>query len=169
MHSMQTEKISPEKQSIMAAVDAIDEDLRKLALKIHANPELGYEEYKASAWLSETLEKAGFAVERGVADLETAFVATWEGEEDGPTIGIIAEYDALPGLGHACGHNLIGTSSVGAAIALKEAVPHLKGTIKVIGTPAEEGLGGKVLMVERGIFKDVDVAMMCHPKDTTMV
>lgn len=166
---MTTKEITGKKQTIINVVDKMDDELRNLALKIHANPELGYEEYKASTWLTEKLEEGGFSVERGVADLETAFVGTWEGAPGGPTIGIIAEYDALPGLGHACGHNIIGTSSIGAALALKEAIPNLKATIKVIGTPAEEGLGGKVLMVDRGVFDNIDVAMMCHPKNATMV
>src|SRR5699024_5174686 len=117
---------------------------------------------KASEWLTEYLEKEGFSVERGVAGLETAFVATWEGTPGGPTIGILAEYDALRGLGHACGHNIIGTSAIGAGIALKDAYPELPGKIKVIGTPAEEGGGGKVIMTEEGIFDDLDVAMMTH-------
>lgn len=162
-------QISKEKQKIMDCVDKIDAKLREIALKIHANPELGYQEYKAVQWLTEPLIEAGFHVETGVADLETAFIATWKGASDGPTIGLLAEYDALPGLGHACGHNLIGTASVGAALALKDAYPDLPGTIKVIGCPAEEGLGGKVLMCERGVFDDIDAAMMCHPKNKTMV
>lgn len=166
---MTTKELTGDKQHILATVDHMDQKLRDIALKIHAHPELGYEEYKAAAWLTEALEEGGFSVERGVADLETAFIGTWEGAPGGPTIGIIAEYDALPGLGHACGHNLIGTSSVGAALALKETFPNLKGTIKVIGTPAEEGLGGKVIMCDRGVFDDIDVAMMCHPKNDTMV
>src|SRR5699024_5916117 len=123
---MVTQVITEEKRKIINIVDKMDDQLRNLALKIHANPELGYEEYKASTWLTEKLEEGGFSVERGVADLETAFVGTWEGVPGGPTIGIIAEYDALPGLGHACGHNIIGTSSVGAALTLKEAFPNLK-------------------------------------------
>lgn len=158
-----------EKQKLQLAVDNFDVELRRISLDIHANPELGYEEYKAAEWLTTPLERAGFKVERGVADLETAFIATWEGSKGGPTIGILAEYDALPGLGHACGHNIIGTSAVGAALALKDAFPDLPGKIKVIGTPAEEGLGGKVLMINKGVFDDIEVAMMCHPKNSTMV
>lgn len=166
---METTKISADKQKIINAVDARDVELRKLSLKIHANPELNFEEFKAAKWLSDYLEQEGFSVERGVAGLETAFVATWTGTPGGPTIGILAEYDALPRIGHACGHNIIGTSAVGAGIALKDAYPHLKGTIKVIGTPAEEGGGGKIIMADKGIFDDLDAAMMTHPSSRTMV
>jgi amidohydrolase len=166
---MITKDISIEKQKIQSAVDNRDEELREIALKIHANPELSFEEFKAVEWLTAPLEKAGFNVERGVADLETAFTATWEGSPGGPTIAILAEYDALRGLGHACGHNLIGTSAIGAALALKDAFPNLPGKIKVIGTPAEEGGGGKILMCEKGVFDNIDAAMMCHPKKDTMV
>lgn len=166
---MNKDQVSEEKRKIMDCVDRRDQELREIALKIHANPELGYQEYKAVKWLTEPLEKAGFCIEKGVAGLDTAFIATWKGSSEGPTIALLAEYDALPGLGHACGHNIIGTASVGAALALKDACPHLTGTVKVIGCPAEEGLGGKVIMCERGVFDDVDAAMMCHPKNSTMV
>lgn len=158
-----------EKQKIVDAVDKRDSELREISLKIHAHPELGFEEVKASKWLADYLEQEGFTVERGVAGLETAFIATWEGSSEGPTIGILAEYDALRGLGHACGHNIIGTSAVGAGIALKDAFPDLPGKIKVIGTPAEEGGGGKVIMTEEGVFDDLDAAMMTHPGNKTMV
>lgn len=120
-------------------------------------------------WLIEPLEKAGFSIEKGVANLETSFRATWEGHNGGPTIAILAEYDALAGLGHGCGHNIIGTSAIGAALALKDAHPDLPGKIVVLGTPAEEEGGGKILMVEDGIFDHVDVAMMCHPQKQSMV
>lgn len=161
--------VTVEKEKIIQAVDSRDKELREMALKIHANPELAFKEFKAAEWLTAYLEKEGFEIERGVADLETAFIATWEGEPGGPTIGILAEYDALPGLGHACGHNIIGTSAVGAAIALKDAFPNLKGKIKVIGTPAEEDGGGKILMCDKGIFDDLDAVMMTHPKEKTIV
>lgn len=166
---MITKNITSEKIKLLDAVDKLDPHLRKIALNIHANPELGYQEYKAVEWLTTPLEIEGFQVERGVANLETAFIATWEGTKGGPTIGLLAEYDALAGLGHACGHNLIGTASVGAALALKKSFPDLSVKIKVIGCPAEEGLGGKVLMCDSGVFNDIDVAMMCHPKNSSMV
>jgi amidohydrolase len=161
--------IVQEKKVLLDAVDAIDAELRDLALKIHRNPEVSFHEHDAVKWLTEPLENAGFTIEKGIANLETSFRATWEGEPGGPTIALIAEYDALAGLGHGCGHNIIGTSAVGAALALKAAIPHLKGKIVVLGTPAEEVGGGKILMVEEGIFDHVDVAMMCHPHKSTMV
>lgn len=162
-------EIVQEKKALLDALDRIDAELRELALKIHGNPEVSFKEHNAMNWLTEPLVKAGFTIEKGLANLETSFRATWEGETGGPTIALLAEYDALAGLGHGCGHNIIGTSAVGAALALKEAVPNLKGKIVVLGTPAEELGGGKILMVEEGIFDDVDVAMMCHPHKSTMV
>jgi amidohydrolase len=157
------------KQVIQDAVDARDQELRELSLRIHANPEISFQEFKAMNWLIEPLEKAGFTIERGLANLQTSFRATWEGQKGGPTIAILAEYDALAGLGHGCGHNIIGTSAVGAALAIKDTHPDLPGKIVVIGTPAEEEGGGKILMVEDGIFDDVDLAMMCHPHTKSMV
>ncbi|UQZ74768.1 amidohydrolase [Niallia circulans] len=158
-----------EKQTLIDKVDAMDMELRELSLKIHQNPEVSFQEYQAMNWLTEPLKKAGFMIETGLANLETSFRATWEGKAGGPTIALLAEYDALAGLGHGCGHNIIGTSAVGAAIALKEAVPHLQGKIVVLGTPAEELGGGEIMMVEDGIFDQVDVAMMCHPHKKSMV
>ncbi|MED1951272.1 M20 family metallopeptidase [Brevibacillus centrosporus] len=157
------------KQRIVQVVDELDSQLREIALTIHANPELSFFEHKASQWLTEPLVAAGFEVEKGVAGLETAFRATWEGKPGGPTIALLAEYDALPEIGHACGHNLIGTSAVGAALALKQAFPELPGRIIVMGTPAEEDGGGKIIMCEQGLFDEVDAAMMCHPHKKTMV
>lgn len=150
-------------------VDENDKKLRKIALEIHKNPELGFNEFKSVALLTTMLEDNGFNVEKGISNLDTAFIATHQGDASGPTIGLLAEYDALPKLGHACGHNLIGTASVGAAVALKKTFDKFPGTIKVIGTPAEEGGGGKVFMADDGVFNDLDVAMMCHPKNKTMV
>jgi amidohydrolase len=161
--------ILEEKKTILAAVDARDSELRELSLKIHANPELSFHEFQAMNWLTEPLEQAGFHVEKGISNLETSFRATWEGISGGPTVAILAEYDALAGLGHGCGHNIIGTSAVGAALALKDAHPKLPGKIVVLGTPAEEEGGGKILMVENGVFDDIDVVMMCHPQKQTMV
>ncbi|MDP5272903.1 M20 family metallopeptidase [Chengkuizengella axinellae] len=167
-NSQEVAKSKEEKQEIQNIVDKLDSQLRDISLTIHANPELGFNEHKAVQWLTAPLEKEGFIVERGLENLETAFVATYESNPEGPTIGIIAEYDALPKLGHACGHNIIGTSAVGAALALKHACPNLPGTIKVIGTPAEEGGGGKIYMCDQGVFDDVDAVMMCHPKNNTL-
>jgi len=139
------------------------EDLVVLSHRIHANPELGHEEEKASAWLAEMLAGAGFAVERGVCDLPTAFVAR---AGSGPLhLAICAEYDALPGIGHACGHNIIAAMAVGAGLAAARVADELGLTVSVIGTPAEEvgNAGGKILLLERGAFEGMHAAMMVHP------
>jgi len=163
------EKLNQDKQRIENAVDAHDGNLRRIALQIHANPELSFHEHQAMQWLTEPLKDAGFAVETGIAGLATSFRATWEGQPGGPAIALLAEYDALPAIGHACGHNLIGTAAVGAALALKEAYPLLPGKIVVLGTPAEEEGGGKIIMAEDGVFDGIDAVMMCHPQSKTMV
>jgi amidohydrolase len=134
-----------------------------IAQEIGHHPELGFQEVLAQRLLTEPLTGAGFAVETGLADMATSFRATWRGSANGPTIALLGEYDALPGLGHACGHNLMGTASVFAGLALRQVWPDLPGTVQVIGTPAEEGGGGKVLMVDAGVFEDVDAAMIFHP------
>jgi amidohydrolase len=132
-----------------------------LSHRIHANPELGFEEVRASGWVSEALADAGFAVTTGIAGLSTAFEARIG---PGPLrLGICAEYDALPGLGHACGHNLIAAMAAGAAIALAEVADDLGFTVVVIGTPAEEFGNGKAVLLERGAFEGVHAAMMVHP------
>ncbi len=167
------------RSAALAAIDQVAEkhraELVDLSHRIHANPELFFKEFKASAWLTEALEKAGFAVKRGVAGLETAFRADWQGsgagksvagegpDEGVPTVAILGEYDALPDVGHGCGHNIIGTAAIGAAIVLKEAYPELPGRIAVMGCPAEEDGGGKIIMLKAGLFDDVDAALMVHP------
>ena len=149
------------KASVISEVDAQRHQLTELSLKIHANPELGFQETKASGWLSEYLEKNGFRVERGICELPTAFRGSYG--QGKPAIAILAEYDALPKLGHACGHNLIATCAVGAGVASKPAIDQLGSSILVIGTPGEEAYGGKAIMAERGAFNEVDIAMMVHP------
>jgi amidohydrolase len=151
------------KQRIIDEVEARREELIHIADTLFADPEIAFEEFESAALLSSVLEENGFAVERGVAGLETAFVGTLRGREDAPRVAFLAEYDALPELGHACGHNLIGTAALGAGLAMKAVLPELGGTIQVIGTPAEERGGGKVIMVQGGVFDQVDVAMMVHP------
>lgn len=138
-------------------------ELRKLAIDIHDNPELGRQEFKACKWQTELLEKYGFEVETGYCDIETAYHAVYRGEKEGPKIAMLAEYDALPELGHGCGHNLIAMMSVGSGLAIKSMIDTYGGEIHVIGTPAEETEGAKVAMSKKGIFKDIDVAMMAHP------
>lgn len=143
------------------SIEAQQRELRELSLKIHSNPELALQEVKASEWLTKYLEEGGFAVERGVCELPTAFRASYGRGK--PVIGLIAEYDALPGIGHACGHNLISTAAVGAALSSKLAIEQLGGSVVVIGTPAEEKYGGKAMMAEKGAFDNLDVAMMVQP------
>ncbi|MBE9514654.1 MAG: M20 family metallopeptidase, partial [Chloroflexi bacterium] len=149
------------------AVELQRRQLIQLSLSIHDNPELGFEEEKASAWLTGYLEGCGFQVERGIAGLATAFRATYG--QGSPRIALLAEYDALPGIGHACGHNIIGVSAVGAGVASKSIIDQLGGSILVVGTPAEEGLGGKIDMVKAGAFHGIDVAMIIHPDNLNMV
>jgi amidohydrolase len=156
------------KDQITARVDELRPELERIGREIHANPETGYEERQAVAWLTEFLRQHGFSVEIGVADTPTAFVATRR-NGSGPTVAFLAEYDALRGLGHGCGHNLIATASTGAGIALAELLDRLAGRVQVIGTPAEEGGGGKIRLIRAGIFQEVDAAMMFHPDTRTQV
>ena len=144
-------------------LNAAQQTLIDLSHRIHANPELGYEEEKSSRWVAEALDGAGFAVEMGVCDLPTAFIAR---AGSGPLhIAICAEYDSLPGIGHACGHNVIAGMAVGAGLAAAQVADDLGLTVSVIGTPAEEvgDAGGKILLLERGAFEGVHAAMMVHP------
>jgi len=157
------------KQRVVDAVDARRDRLIQLSDTLHAHPEIAFQEFKSAALLCDVLAAAGFAVERGIGGLETAFRAAAAGNGHGPTIALLAEYDALPDLGHACGHNIIGTAAVGAALAVQTVLKDLPGRVLVIGTPAEEGGGGKVILVEKGVFADVDAAMMVHPSSYTMV
>src|SRR5437016_10150010 len=156
------------KDGISTRIDALRPELERIGRDIHANPEVGYEERQAVAWLTELLKKHGFSVEVGVADTPTAFIATRR-NGTGPTVAFLSEYDALRGLGHGCGHNLIATASVGAGIALADALDRFPGRIQVIGTPAEEGGGGKIRLIRAGIFQEVDAAMMFHPDTRTQV
>ena len=157
------------KDTVTQAVDGIADELEALSRRIHDHPELGYQEKQAAGWLTEFLAAKGFKVESGVAGVETAFRATIE-TGDGPTIAILCEYDALPGIGHACGHNVIAASGAGAGAALALSKSRLpKGRVQVIGTPAEEGGGGKNRLIKGGVFKDVDCAMMIHGFDRTIL
>ena len=157
------------KQRVVDEVDARRDELTRISDTIHAKPELAFQEFEAAALLTSVLEQEGFTVQRGVAGLETAFVASYAGQKgDRPVVALLAEYDALTDLGHACGHNIIGTASVGAALALRPILDELAGTIQVAGTPAEEGGAGKVIMAEAGVFDGVDAAMMVHPSTRTM-
>jgi len=144
-------------------LESFQESVIDLSHRIHAHPEVGFEEEQASTWLAEILSRAGFGVQKGICDLPTAFSAK---AGNGPLhIAICAEYDCLPGLGHACGHNIVAGMAVGAGIAVSQVADQLGLTISVIGTPAEEigNASGKVILLERGAFKGVHAAMMNHP------
>jgi amidohydrolase len=159
------------KRKVLAAADGLADELEALSHTIHANPELAFKEEKAHAWLTDFLAKHGAQVERGVGGLPTAFRATIPGRGAGPTVAILAEYDALPAIGHACGHNVIATAGTGAGAAIAAAlgtVPYA-GRVQVIGTPAEEGGAGKVRLMEAGVFRGVDAAMMVHGRSGTRV
>ena len=143
------------------AVDGHLGDLVGLSHAIHADPELSYDEFRSSALVADALARGGFRVTTGTAGLPTAFVAE---AGDGPLVlAICAEYDALPDVGHACGHNIIAATAVGAGLGLLPLAEELGVTVRVLGTPAEEGGGGKVVMLEAGAFDDVHAAMMVHP------
>jgi amidohydrolase len=155
------EKIGRLKEAVVATLDSRQKELIHMSLEIHRNPELCFKEFKASRLLVDYLRKNGFNVEYPAYDLETAFKATVG--NSGPKIAIMAEYDAIPEVGHACGHNIIGTSAVGAGIALGSIIKELGGTVVVFGTPAEEGGNGKEVMAKRRAFENIDAAMMIHP------
>ena len=158
---------------VLDEIDNHKDSFIKTSTYIWENPEIGHKEYKAKEALTELLRNNGFEVEDGVVGLETAFLAVAKSQKPGPTIALMAEYDALEGLGHACGHNLFSVSAVATAIGLKSVIQEIGGTIKVIGTPAEEGTvknaGGKAIMAEKGIFDDVDIAMICHAEGRTII
>ena len=151
------------KERVSKIVDRLAPELRKLALDIHDNPELGLQEYKACAWQKELLGRYGFAIEENFCDIETSYKAVYKGRKPGPKIAFLAEYDALPELGHGCGHNLIAMVSVGCGIACREFADEYGAQIDVIGTPAEETAGTKVPMSAKGVFGGYDAVMMAHP------
>ncbi len=151
------------KDGVAGGIRGAADALIALSHRIHANPEPGFQEFQASQWAADLLAERGFAVERGACDLPTAFIAT---AGTGPlVIGICAEYDCLPGIGHACGHNIICASAIGAASGLTAVAAELDITVRVLGTPAEEvgDGGGKILVLQRGAFDGVHLAMMIHP------
>lgn len=151
------------KQHAATVLNGMRGSIVALSHRLHAFPEIGYEEERATRWLCESLTSAGFAVEPTVAGLPTAFVAR---TGVGPLrVAFLAEYDALPGMGHACGHNMIAAAAYGAATSLASIADDLGLTVSVVGTPAEEQLsnGGKIVMLKHGVFDDVDIAMMIHP------
>lgn len=153
---------------LAAAVAQVTPHAIELSHRVHANPEIAFEERQASAWTAELLERNGFDVIRPAGGLETAFVARWQGRAGGPVVAFAGEYDALPEVGHGCGHNLMCSSSAGAAIAAAQALGRdFDGEIRFIGTPAEEAGNGKVQLIRAGVFDDVDVCLQIHPADNT--
>ena len=153
--------IDAAKQAAKVAVQAAKEELVEVSLDIHSHPELALKEERAAKLLGDHLEKHGFSVERGAYGIGTAFAGTWG---EGPvTVAYLLEYDALPDIGHACGHNLIATAGFGGALGLKAAVSPNDVRLVVLGTPAEEALGGKEMLIRAGAFDGVDVALMAHP------
>lgn len=155
--------MTPNKTQIFNVIDQYASRFKDISSYIGAHPELGNEEYLASARLKEELSYHGFEVEAPILGLDTAFIGTYSSSKPGPTIALLCEYDALPEIGHACGHHLICMMSLGAAVGLKAVVEEVGGTIKVFGTPAEETRGAKVPMAEAGLFDDCDAALMAHP------
>ena len=156
------------KQEVCDSVEAARESLLRISREIHAHPELAFEEHRAAALLIAALREAGLRVEPGAYGLETAFASEF-GSERGPCVALLAEYDALPGIGHACGHNLIATSALGATLALAPLAKTLPGRVRMLGTPAEERGGGKELMARQGAFDGVDAALMMHPSGVNLV
>jgi len=155
------------KKIVQATVDEKRPVLEDIARFLYENPELGSEEFMAFEKITKVLEEHGFDVEKDVYDMPTAFVASFKGKGDGPKVAVLAEYDALPGVGHGCGHDLIAASAVGAGIAASKAIVELNGEVLVIGTPAEEGHGpsggSKVIMSNKGLFDDIGGVVMLHP------
>lgn len=161
------------KNKLDANINAIADQLIDASRELWLHPEIGHEEFFAHKMLTEMLEADGFIIENNPADMATAFIATKDTGKQGPTIALISEYDALPKLGHACGHNLFSVSAVGSALALSKMKDQLNGKIVVIGTPAEEGVvpkaGGKAYLVEAGYFDEIDAAMICHAEGRTII
>ncbi len=152
------------KAQISGEVDALAQEMYGISDFLKANPETAYQEYKACEHLSGVLEKKGFRVQKGVGGVETSFLAQpVNGQTGRPTVAFLAEYDALPKIGHGCGHNLIAAASLGAAMALNKLLEVEFGGLVVVGTPAEEGGGGKARLAKAGVFDEMDLAMMFHP------
>lgn len=158
-----------DKSILFKEIDSLSEVLFKISDYIHDNPETGNQEFEAMKTITDTLQSYNFKIEKGVAGLETAFIATYETKSGGPVFGLLCEYDALKDLGHGCGHNLQSPSVIGAAIALSRQLGERAATIKVIGTPAEETTSGKIPMTKAGVFDDLDIALMMHGGDRTTV
>ena len=157
------------KARVCEEIDRMEGRLREVSQDLFDHPELKFEEVRADGLLADALRESGFAVDHGVAGLETAIRAVHPETSDGPTVAILGEYDALPGIGHACGHNLIAAAGLGASLAVGAIKSDLPGKLVFFGTPAEEGGGGKVTMIDAGLFEGVDAAMMFHPAPYSVV
>ena len=155
------------KERLFSEGQLIKERLAEISDYIYRNPELGNEEYKAAEALTSFLKEHNFSVESNIAGMETAFKATFESGKPGLTIGYLCEYDALPKIGHGCGHNMIGVMSAGAGVVLSKVLSEIGGKVIVYGTPAEETNGGKVILTEAGVFDELDAAMIVHPDGET--
>jgi amidohydrolase len=153
------------KDTLKNYLETIQNRLWEISDTLYHHPELGDQEYESSKRLIEFLEEHNFVVEKGIVGRPTSFKAVYDSKKDGPTIAYLSEYDALPEVGHGCGHNLIGTMSAGAGVTLSKVVDEIGGRVVVLGTPAEETNGAKVPMAEQGIFDDIDAAMILHPAD----
>jgi amidohydrolase len=161
------EPFAEAKARLAAAVEAARDEILDLSHRIHANPEPAFEEHQAARWVAEAIARHGYAVEHPAGRLATAVRGRLAGGRgtDGARVGILAEYDALPGLGHGCGHNTMAASGVGAAIALAAVAPDIAGEIVFLGTPAEERGSGKQFMLDDGLFEGLDAALLFHPSD----
>ena len=171
MNDTAEEELSPEqvdeaRRRVMKRVDELAEVLVEASHAIHSHPELGYEEHFAHDLLTGLISEAGLDVSGGAYGLDTAFEAT--AGTTGPVLAVLCEYDALPGIGHACGHNIIAAAGAGAGLAAAVVAEELGGRVRILGTPAEEGGGGKVRMIEEGAFEGVDAAVMVHPADADL-
>ena len=155
------------KKKIYDEGQLIRQRLCEMSDYIYNNPELGNEEYKAVEALTTFLKEHNFKIESPIADMDTAFKATFDSGKPGMTIGYLCEYDALPKIGHGCGHNMIGVMSAGAGVALSKVLHEIGGKVIVYGTPAEETNGGKVILAEAGVFDELDAAMIVHPDGET--
>ena len=165
--TMTSQQIVELKQSVCRDVDARTKDLVSISHQLHEKPETNFEEYFAHKILTDYIADSKVNVTRGAFELDTAFDVRIEGG-DGPTVAVLCEYDALPGIGHACGHNIIATAGLGAGLALSAVAEQCGGNLALMGTPAEEGGGGKIEMARKGAFRNIDAAMMIHPADADL-
>lgn len=165
--NMTSQQVVELKQSVCRDIDARTKDLVSISHQLHEKPETNFEEHFAHQILTDYIADSKVKVTRGAFDLETAFDARIKGG-GGPTVAVLCEYDALPGIGHACGHNIIATAGLGAGLALSAVAEQCGGNLALMGTPAEEGGGGKIEMARKGAFRNIDAAMMIHPADADL-